>query len=106
MRRKTKTILRFSTETSEVVSARRIRKLVAVEQDEQIRSIRAAETIDLSWCPICQANVRMRLAEQAVATMHQTLRELFRLIEGGRIHSIETDSGQTLVCLDSWEKRG
>ena len=52
-------------------------------------------------CEACRAEVRMIGTEEAALVAGRTEREVFRLIESGRLHFTETARGALLICLDS-----
>ena len=52
-----------------------------------------------AFCPQCQALVEMLTPQLAAAVSKTTIREIFRLIESGRLHFMETD--EIRVCLNS-----
>lgn len=57
------------------------------------------------FCAACAAEVEMLSVEEAVAVSGLWAREIFRLIESGAIHFIETAVGLTLVCLSSLDAK-
>ena len=52
-----------------------------------------------AFCPQCQALVEMLTPQLAAAVSKTTIREIFRLIESGGLHFMETD--EIRVCLNS-----
>jgi hypothetical protein len=52
-----------------------------------------------AFCPQCQALVEMITPQLAAAVSKKPIREIFRLIESGRLHFMETD--EIRVCLNS-----
>jgi hypothetical protein len=55
------------------------------------------------FCAFCQAEVWMLPSEAAAAFMQSTSRHIFRWIEAGKLHSMETGDGRMLVCRNSLE---
>jgi len=53
------------------------------------------------FCPDCHAPTEMLTIDESVSASGKPARELFRRIESGAVHSIETASGHLLVCGDS-----
>lgn len=51
------------------------------------------------FCPQCESSVEMYTPHAAAILSHTTERGVYRLIESGKIHFIETDG--VLVCLNS-----
>lgn len=83
MSQKTKKIIEITSETSEFFIIRRPHTRVT------------------AWCSECQRKVRLLTPEAAADGAGVSIRAIFRLIEAGRIHFIETDGGRVLVCFDS-----
>jgi hypothetical protein len=54
-----------------------------------------------SLCPACGDEVRMVTVEQAAALSRITWREIYRQVEAGKLHFIETNGGSLLICLHS-----
>lgn len=63
-----------------------------------------------AWCKPCVAEVEMVDAELAARTVGVSTRQVFRLIEAGRVHFIEKPDGSSWVCLNTlaqmkeWER--
>jgi len=57
---------------------------------------RKAQTV--AWCERCHARVLMHNPDEAAALDGTTVREIFRYVESGELHAIETDEGALLVC--------
>lgn len=53
------------------------------------------------WCNGCQRHTQMLLPDLAATMSGITLRNLFRWIESGQIHFVETTEGNVLICLQS-----
>lgn len=54
-----------------------------------------------AWCKPCFAEVEMVAAELAARVVGVSARQVFRLIEAGRIHFIERPDGSPWVCLNT-----
>lgn len=52
-------------------------------------------------CGGCGAEARFALPDDAAAFARLGVRELFRRIEAGAVHFVETPAGVVLVCLES-----
>jgi hypothetical protein len=52
-----------------------------------------------SYCPACKCMSEMATIQIAVVLIHKTEREIYRMVELGTIHFVETD--RVLVCLNS-----
>jgi hypothetical protein len=57
-----------------------------------------------AWCKPCFAEVDMVAAELAARAVGVTARQVFRLIEAGRVHFIERPDGSSWVCLNTLAK--
>ena len=55
----------------------------------------------LARCKACGAEVSWLTPNQVAAVTGLTLREIFRRIEGNRVHFIETEPGALLICPNS-----
>ena len=55
-------------------------------------------------CPVCGES--MIDAEHAARLFEISQRQVFQLIETGKVHFIETDTGKTLICLASMPGEG
>ncbi len=51
-----------------------------------------------AWCKDCRAEVKMTTPEQVAILLSTTPREIYRRIENGSLHFIETDEGELFVC--------
>ena len=69
-----------------------------VEQTLVVRQRRAPIVV---WCEWCREQVTMIRPEDATATAGLTPRAIYRLVEAGRLHFIETADGSLLICLNS-----
>ena len=52
-----------------------------------------------SYCPACKCMTDMATVPIAVVLIHKSEREIYRMVELGEIHFVETD--RVLVCLNS-----
>ena len=52
-----------------------------------------------SYCPACKCMTEMATVQIAAVLMHKSEREIYRMVEVGSIHFVETD--RVLVCLNS-----
>ena len=52
-----------------------------------------------TFCPVCRAMVEMASPQVAAITGESKEREIYRLVENGKIHFVETD--RVLICLKS-----
>ena len=66
---------------------------------EETSVLRQDEKVLTAFCPQCQALVEMFTPQIAAALSGLSEREIFRLIENGRIHFVEAE--RVFVCLDT-----
>ena len=71
---------------------------ITLEVEETIILRQVAETLT-AFCTHCRASVEMITPQHAAALFDLSEREIFRLMEAGKIHFIETD--RVYVCRDS-----
>ena len=57
----------------------------------------------LIWCNRCAALVWMLVPEEAAALVQTTVRAIFRCLETGEVHFVETADGALLICRNSLE---
>jgi len=50
------------------------------------------------WCAVCPTPVQMLTPEEATALTEVSTRWLYRQIEAGQIHFVETPEGRLLLC--------
>ena len=53
------------------------------------------------WCKHCGKNLPMVTPETAARLSGATVRALYRRIEAGNLHFVETTDGLLFVCTDS-----
>ena len=77
---------------------RKIRRTeVTIETDEMV-IIRSTQATMLPLCPQCCDAVPLITPEQAAEMASVTTRAIYRWIEEGRIHDVETPQGLILIC--------
>jgi hypothetical protein len=54
-----------------------------------------------AWCEPCGAEVLTVTPDEAAALAQSTTRDIYRRVETGELHSIETDDGALRVCVNS-----
>lgn len=54
-----------------------------------------------AWCARCGAQVQLIRPEETTSYAGVSTRTIYRRIETGEIHFIESEQGSLLVCLDS-----
>ena len=71
---------------------------IEFELSETIAYSRSGERFD-AFCPQCETSVEMATPHIAAILTHLTERGIYRLVETGKIHFIESD--RVLICLKS-----
>ena len=66
---------------------------------EETIILRQGEKMFTEFCPQCRAMVEMLTPQSAAALFNLTEREIFRLIESGRLHFVEAE--RIFVCRNS-----
>src|SRR5215468_10738297 len=59
----------------------------------------------LAACRICGEDVKMIAAEKAATICHCSRRKIYRWVEEGDLHFIETTDGEVLVCGRSLSRK-
>ena len=72
---------------------------IEIELNETVAYSRRSERFE-SFCPECKSMVEMAAPSVAAILKHSTEREIYRLVELGKVHFIETD--RVLICLKSF----
>jgi hypothetical protein len=75
------------------------RRAEIIFEIEETIILRTAEPSVSAFCPQCAALVEMTSPQTIADFFGYTEREIFRLVEAGKIHFIET--GRILICLNS-----
>lgn len=70
-------------------------------RSEQVFVIRRAGRNLTAWCTECDSLVNMIGPEEAMAVSGVSSREIYRWVEAGRVHFLETPEGFLLICPDS-----
>ncbi len=73
------------------------RSVVAIET-HKLTVIRPLREPITAWCEQCARSVAMATPETAARLTAITTREVYRRIEDGSLHFIETENGSLLVC--------
>jgi len=71
---------------------------IEIEFSETIAYSRPGERYE-TFCPECKSMVEMLTTQVAAIVTGTTDREIYRLVETGKVHFVE--SGRVLVCLRS-----
>ena len=71
---------------------------IEIELNETVAYSRRSERFE-AFCPECKSLVEMAAPPVAAILSQTTEREIYRLVETGKLHFVETD--RVLVCLQS-----
>lgn len=71
---------------------------IEIEFSETVAYSRRSERFE-TFCPNCKSLVEMATPPIAAILTHSTERDIYRLVETGAVHYIETD--RVLICLNS-----
>jgi hypothetical protein len=77
------------------------RKTAVTVQTHQVTTVHLTRQSIRAWCGLCRAEVLMLMPDEAAALAQSTARAIYRRVEAGEIHSIETDDGSLRVCVNS-----
>ena len=56
---------------------------------------------NLAVCEPCGIETTMILPQEAAKILQTTAREIFRLVESGKVHFLEAESGELFICRKS-----
>ena len=82
------------------MAGKKKRTHITVKSD-QVLVIRRAGRSLTAWCTECGSLVNMIAPEEAMAVVGVSSREIYRWVEAGRVHYLETSEGFLLICRDS-----
>jgi hypothetical protein len=74
--------------------------IITFESRERM-TIRPSEQRFVAWCERCGVEVLMVTPNEAARFARTDARSIFRGVEAGEIHFIDTESGVLLVCSKS-----
>jgi len=80
---------------------RRKEKTVITVETFQRTIIYSRRKAKIALCEQCAAEAVMLAPNEAAAYLQTTAREIFRRVEAGEIHYLETETGALLVCRKS-----
>jgi hypothetical protein len=70
-------------------------------ETREVFVIRSMSQPCIAWCEACGVEVRIVTPEQAAARAQTTQREIYRRIEDGSQHTVETSDGTTFLCCQT-----
>jgi len=79
--------------------------IVTFESRERTMIHRARQSL-ITWCDQCSAEVLMVTPNEAAFIAGTDARAIFRKVESGQIHFIESANGALLICKRSLEQTG
>jgi hypothetical protein len=79
----------------------RKRRTVITIESQRFTIVRSRRSIEL-WCERCGRKLPMLTPEAAAALAGVSPRAIYRCIESGELHSVETGGGALLICSSSF----
>lgn len=79
---------------------RKERKIITVENYRRMTMF-LGRGANIAWCEQCGAETVMFAPNEAAAVLQTSAREIFRRVETGEIHFLETKAGALLICHNS-----
>ncbi|MCI0391249.1 MAG: helix-turn-helix domain-containing protein [Acidobacteria bacterium] len=76
------------------------RKKITVEIERSL-VIRKRGGAVHAWCAGCAEQVRMLTPEESALAAGVTVRTIYRWVEAGKLHFIESPDGLLLICFNS-----
>ena len=74
-------------------------------EQREIWKVSQGEDVESRQCPYCSESSPMIAAEKLAKVMCESPRDIYKQIDEGVLHFIETERMQVLVCLASFSKR-
>jgi hypothetical protein len=74
--------------------------IVTFESRERM-TIRRGEQRFVGWCERCGAEVLMVSTNEAASLSRTNTRSIFRGVESGELHFLESETGELMVCSKS-----
>jgi excisionase family DNA binding protein len=76
------------------------RTVITIEQ-HRLTVVRSRRRSVVAWCERCGGEVRMVTPDEAAALTGISLRRIYRRVESGKLHFVETDAGALVICVSS-----
>lgn len=67
--------------------------------------VRGGSQTEQLFCKFCDAETVLIAPERAAVALNLTTREIYRRIESGKVHFIETSNGLVFICLSSLDAK-
>jgi hypothetical protein len=80
---------------------KRKKKTEIVVEREQVLVIKRLDGQMPRWCAECKGEMQMVSVDEAAILTNLSARAIYRRIEAGQIHFVETEDGLLLVCAIS-----
>ena len=80
--------------------SKRQKTVITAETFERM-TVRLRRKKTIGWCKECAAEVLMLAPNEAAAIARTTARAIFRRVEAGELHFLETENGELLLCRNS-----
>jgi hypothetical protein len=84
----------------DTLGVKKKRTEITIEVEEVIHAIGHRHQLTCAWCPACQCEVPMVTPQSIAISLGVPEREIFRLIEAGKVHFTETD--RIFACLSCY----
>ncbi len=79
------------------------RRIEITVEKRRLIVLRRARAPILDWCADCGEQVAMLTPDQAATIARVSSRTIYRRVEAGEMHYLETPEGHLLVCANSIE---
>jgi hypothetical protein len=80
---------------------RRKKKTEIIVEREQVLVIRRLDDRQPRWCAECAEQAQMLSVDEGAALAQVSARAVYRWVESGQLHFVETEDGSLLVCINS-----
>jgi hypothetical protein len=77
------------------------RRKAVIVQTHQVTTVHLTRQPIRAWCEPCRAEVLMLTPDEAAALAQSTVRDIYRRVEAGELHLIETGASVLRVCVNS-----
>lgn len=74
-------------------------------EQHEIWRVRQANDPETIPCPFCADETPMIAAEKLAEALGESPRNIYKRIDEGSVHFVETETMHVLVCLTSFSKR-
>ncbi|HWP44461.1 MAG TPA: hypothetical protein VNO14_14545 [Blastocatellia bacterium] len=84
------------------MGGKRIKRIIEITIERSRIVLAGGRPIQtVARCPVCLKEARMITPQEASALMGMSVRGIYRSVEAGRLHFIETQQGQLYICTNS-----